>query len=127
LNWENKTGTRRYFWTAWESKADARANGPWEVSFPHKVTKDELEKFANENWALPENEDGEEDIQNFSGIEAIGVLFMEEFRALCGCKCGCANELIEGQPLGDMCNDCFIHCIRPTSPRGEMRRKMEER
>ena len=54
--------------------------------------------------------------------------FEESLRVLCACnKCGCARELQEGQPIGDMCNDCFVHCHRPTSPRGEMRRKMEER
>jgi hypothetical protein len=51
-----------------------------------------------------------------------------DLKVLCGCnKCGCARELQEGQPIGDMCNDCFVHCHRPTSPRGDMRRKMEER
>jgi hypothetical protein len=51
-----------------------------------------------------------------------------DLKVLCGCnKCGCARELQEGQPIGDMCNDCFVHCHRPTSPRGNMRRKMEER
>jgi hypothetical protein len=50
------------------------------------------------------------------------------FRVLCSCnKCGCGNVLLEGQPVGDMCNDCFVHCHRPTSPRAEMRRKAEER
>ncbi len=78
LNWENKNGERRYFWSAWESKADARANGLFEVSFPRKVTLQELETYANENWALPTNDDGEEDLANFNGIEAYGTLFLAE-------------------------------------------------
>jgi len=77
LNWENKSGEREYFWTAWESQADARANGNWEASFPHKMTKTELEKYANDNWVLPENEHGEEDLRNFSDIPAYGSLFID--------------------------------------------------
>lgn len=78
LNWENKTGEREYFWTGWESPADARQDGLWEVSFPAKVTRAELEAYVNEHWALPENEEGEEDLRDFTGIDAYGLIFVEE-------------------------------------------------
>ena len=78
LNWENKSGEREYFWSAWESQADARSNGPWEVSFPSPVTLAQLEEYTNSNWALPLSDDGSEDLQNFDGIEARGSLFLGE-------------------------------------------------
>ena len=78
LNWDNKSGEREYFWSAWESQADARSNGPWEVSFPSPVTLAQLEEYANSNWALPLSDDGSEDLQNFDGIEARGSLFLGE-------------------------------------------------
>jgi len=78
LNWENKSGDREYFWSSWESAADARANGPWEVAFPARATRRELEDYANSNWALPCNEEEVEDLRNFTGIAAPLGTFLGE-------------------------------------------------
>lgn len=78
LNWENKDGERSYFWTAWISQADARQNDNWEVSSPAKMTITELTEYANQEWCLPSDEAGTEDLVSFDGIPAYGALFLNE-------------------------------------------------
>lgn len=80
LNWENKAGEREYYWTGHESQADARQDDIFEVSFPAKITRAELEAYCNENWSLPWDDEGNEteDLRNFTGIDAYGFIFNEE-------------------------------------------------